>query len=92
MATTSGTAIVWGVSTTNMSGFTAAVSNGYTFTGEDLGHEADKVELKDRQRDYVGLYLQRPHHALAEVLPKRQQRLTHIATNTGRDGYCNIEH
>ena len=31
-----------------MSGFTAAVSNGYTFTGEDLGHEADKVELKDR--------------------------------------------
>ena len=56
MAQNSGTAIVWGVSTTNMSGFTAAVSNGYTFTGEDLGHEADKVELKDRSGEITSVY------------------------------------
>ena len=56
MATNSGTAIVWGVSTTNMSGFTAAVSSGYTFTGEDLGYEADKVELKDRSGEIKSVY------------------------------------
>ena len=56
MATNSGTAIVWGVSTTNMSGFTAAVANGYTFTGEDLSYEADKVELKDRSGEIKSVY------------------------------------
>ena len=56
MATNSGTAIVWGVSTTNMSGFSAAVSNGYTFTGEDLAYEADKVELKDRNGEITSVY------------------------------------
>jgi len=56
MSTTSGTAIVWGVSTTNMSGFTAAVSNGYTFTGEDLAYEADKVEVKNRSGEITSVY------------------------------------
>ena len=41
MATTQGTAIVWGGSVTDMSAFTAAVASGYTFTGEDW------AELKD---------------------------------------------
>lgn len=56
MSTTSGTAIVWGVSATNMSGFSAAVSNGYTFTGEDLAYEADKVEVKDRSGEIKSVY------------------------------------
>ena len=56
MSTTSGTAIVWGVSTTNMTGFTAAVSGGYTFTGEDVGLEADKVEVKDRNGEITTVY------------------------------------
>ena len=56
MSTTSGTAIVWGVSTTNMTGFSAAVSGGYTFTGEDVGLEADKVEVKDRNGEITTVY------------------------------------
>lgn len=56
MATTTGTAIVWGVSSTNMTGFTAAVSGGYTFTGEDVGFEADKVEIKNREGSVTSVY------------------------------------
>lgn len=56
MATLSGTSIVWGVSSTDMSGFTAAVAAGYTFTGEDLGFEADKVELKNRSGEITSVY------------------------------------
>ena len=56
MATTQGTAIIWGVSSTNMTGFSAAVSGGYTFTGEDLAQEADKVELKDRNGEIKTVY------------------------------------
>ena len=48
MATTQGTAIVWGGSVSEMDGFTAAVASGYTFTGEDWAEEKDKVELKDK--------------------------------------------
>lgn len=47
MATTKGTAIIWGVSTTNMTGFSAAVSAGYTFTEESVGKEADEVLIKN---------------------------------------------
>ena len=46
-----GEAIVWGVSTTNMTGFSAAVSGGYTFTGEDLSFEATKDEFRDESGD-----------------------------------------
>jgi len=56
MATTQGTAIVWGVSTTNMTGFTAAVSGGYTFSGEDWAEEKDKVELKDKSGEIKTVY------------------------------------
>ena len=56
MATTQGTAIVWGVSATEISGFTAAVSGGYTLTGEDHASEADKVELKDRNGEIKSVY------------------------------------
>jgi len=56
MATTQGTAIVWGVSSTNMTGFTAAVSGAYTFTGEDHASEADKVELKDANGEIKSIY------------------------------------
>ncbi len=44
MATTQGISIVWGTSAT---GSSAAVSGGYTFTGEDWANEKDKVEVKD---------------------------------------------
>ena len=47
MATTIGTSIIWGCSSTNLTGFTAAVSGGYTITGEDLSREADKEEIRD---------------------------------------------
>ena len=47
---------MWGVSTTNMTGFSAAVSGGYTVTGEDLAQEADKVELKDRFGEIKTVY------------------------------------
>ena len=56
MATTQGTAIVWGVSTTNLTGFTAAVSGAYTVTGEDYANEADKEELKDRNGEITSIY------------------------------------
>ena len=56
MATTQGTAIVWGVSSTNMTGFSAAVSGGYTFTGEDWAQERDKVELKDKSGEIKTVY------------------------------------
>ena len=56
MATTQGTAIVWGVSTTNMTGFSAAVSSGYTFTGEDWANEKDKVEVKDGDGEIKTVY------------------------------------
>jgi hypothetical protein len=56
MATTQGTAIVWGVSTTNLTGFTAAVSGAYTVTGEDVASEADSVELKDRNGEIASVY------------------------------------
>ena len=47
---------MWGVSTTNLTGFTAAVSGGYTVTGEDHASEADKVELKDRNGKITSIY------------------------------------
>lgn len=56
MAVTKGTAIVWGVSTTNTTGFTAAVSGAYTFTGEDLTKQSDKVEVRDRNGEIVTAY------------------------------------
>jgi len=45
MATTQGTAIVWGVSATNLTGFSAAVSGAYTITGEDVAFESDMLEV-----------------------------------------------
>ncbi len=56
MATTQGTAIVWGGSVTDMSAFTAAVASGYTFTGEDWAEEKDKVELKDKSGEIKTIY------------------------------------
>ena len=56
MATTQGTAIVWGVSATEISGFTAAVSGGYTLTGEDHSSESDSVEIKDRSGEIKSVY------------------------------------
>mgnify|MGYP004140019625 CR=1 FL=1 len=47
---------MWGVSATEISGFTAAVSGGYTLTGEDHASEADKVELKDRNGEIKSVY------------------------------------
>jgi len=46
MAVTIGTSIIWGVSTTNLTGFSAAVSGGYTVTAEDLTKESDKEEIR----------------------------------------------
>ena len=56
MSSSVGAAIVWGVSSSNMTGFTAVVSGGYTFTGEDVGFEADKVEIKDRSGEIKTVY------------------------------------
>ena len=47
---------MWGVSSTNMTGFSAAVSGGYTFTGEDWAQERDKVELKDKSGEIKTIY------------------------------------
>ena len=56
MATTQGTAIVWGGSVSEMDGFTAAVASGYTFTGEDWAEEKDKVKLKDKSGEIKTIY------------------------------------
>ena len=56
MATTQGTAIVWGGSVSEMDGFTADVASGYTFTGEDWAEEKDKVELKDKSGEIKTIY------------------------------------
>ena len=56
MATTIGTSIIWGCSSTNLTGFTAAVSGGYTITGEDLSREADKEEIRDSNGEIKTAY------------------------------------
>ena len=56
MAENQGTTIVWGVDTTNMTGFSAAASGGYTFTGADVGYEADKVEVKNASGEVTTAY------------------------------------
>ena len=56
MATTIGTSIIWGCSSTNLTGFTAAVSGGYTITGEDLSREADKEEIRDSNGEITTAY------------------------------------
>ena len=56
MATTIGTSIIWGCSSTNLTGFTAAVSGGYTITGEDLSKEADKEEIRDSNGEVKTAY------------------------------------
>ena len=56
MATTRGVAIIWGVSTTNMTGHSAAVSGGYTFTEESVGKEADEVLIKNRLGETTTAY------------------------------------
>lgn len=65
MATTQGTAIVWGVSATDLTGFTAAASGGYTVTGEDHASEADKVELKDRNGEIKSIYFYNSRSSLS---------------------------
>lgn len=56
MAITKGTSIVWGVSATNLTGFTAAVSGGYTITGEDLNKESDKEEIRNGNGEITTAY------------------------------------
>ena len=56
MATTKGVSIIWGVSTTDMTGHSAAVSTGYTFTGEDVAKEADEVLIKNRLGETTTAY------------------------------------
>ena len=56
MAVTKGTAIIWGISTSNMTGHSAAVSGGYTFTGESLTKESDKVEVANGNGEIVTAY------------------------------------
>lgn len=57
MATTIGTAIIWGVSASNLTGFTAAVSGGYTVTGEDLSKSAEKEEIRDGNGEIKSVYI-----------------------------------
>lgn len=56
MATTQGTAIVWGTASSDIGAFTAAVSGAYTLTGEDYAREADKTELKDGNGEIKSVY------------------------------------
>lgn len=56
MSTTQGTAIVWGTSSTNLTGFSAAVSGAYSITGEDVAFEADKTEIKDGDGELSTIY------------------------------------
>ncbi len=56
MAVTKGTAIIWGISTTNLTGFSGAVSAGYTVTSEDLSKESDKEEIRDENGEIVTAY------------------------------------
>lgn len=56
MATTQGTAIVWGCSTTDITGFTAAVTGATTTSSEDFSSESDKVELKSKSGEIQTVY------------------------------------
>ena len=56
MAVTKGTAIAWGVSTTNLTGFSAAVSGGQFITSEDITREADKEEIRNGVGEIVSVY------------------------------------
>lgn len=59
-----GTAIAWGTSSTDMTGFTAAVSGGYTFTAEDYNSESDKAEIRDANGDIKSVI----YHGARETL------------------------
>lgn len=56
MAVTIGTSIIWGISSTNLTGFSAAVTGAYTITGEDLSKESDVEEIRDSQGEIKTLY------------------------------------
>lgn len=56
MASTQGTAIIWGCSATNLTGFSAAVSGAYTITGEDYAKESDIAEIRDRSGELKTMY------------------------------------
>lgn len=56
VATTKGTSIIWGVSTSNLTGFSAAVSGGYTFSGEDLSKESTETLVQDENGETVTAY------------------------------------
>lgn len=64
MATTQGTAIVWGTSATDATGFTAAVSGSLTFTAEDWSQEKDKVEVKNGNGEIVTVYYYNPRETV----------------------------
>ena len=56
MAVNKGVSIIWGVSSTNMTGFSAAVSDGYTFTEESVGKESSEVLVKNRLGETSSAY------------------------------------
>jgi len=56
MAVRQGTSIVWGVSTTDLTGFTAAVSGGIETISEGIDYAVEEVVLKDRLGRSVTTY------------------------------------
>ena len=56
MARTQGTAIIWGLGTTGISGFAAVGSSTNAFTGADYAVEADVAEMKNYQGEVISKY------------------------------------
>ena len=97
MAILQGDSIIWGVSTTAMSGYTAAVGD-CTFTGEDFSEEASSVELKDEAGITRSIYWYDYKWKLSltcypsgssadpENLPQNGEKVTITSTDTNFNG------
>ena len=56
MARTQGTTIVWGISTTGISGFALVGSSTNAFTGSDFSIESDKTDVKNGAGNVIAEY------------------------------------
>jgi len=56
MSVTIGTSIIWGISSSNLTGFSAAVSGAYTISEESLEKTSDVEEIRDSQGEVKTLY------------------------------------
>lgn len=56
MATSQGTAIIWGSSVSGISNYAAASGATHAFTGDDIAYESDVAEIKNAYGNVISQY------------------------------------